>query len=459
MTEATGIRTEELGLCTDLYQLTMAESYYAHRQNHTATFSLFIRNYPPNRRYFVAAGLATVLDYLAQVHFPASACDYLQETGRFSADFLAYLQDWRFHGEVWAMPDGTVFFVNEPVLEITAPIIEAQLVESFVVNAIHLQSLIATKASRCVHAAQGRSLIDFSLRRTHGTDAGMKVARSSYLAGFVSTSNVLAGQQYGIPIAGTMAHAYVTCFAEEIDAFRAFAETYPQQTVLLIDTYDTITGAQRATIVGQEMAQRGEQLLGVRLDSGDMTKLSQEVRAILDAAGLPEVKIVASGGYDEYAIAQALRDGACIDIFGVGTKMGVAADAPYFDMAYKLVKYDGRPVMKLSPGKVTLVEEKQVWRCTTGGQDTEDVIGLRHEDLDLPHSQPLLQCVVRDGHLTQPLPSLEVSRTVHAEQLAALSADARLLEGQGHYPVRLSPGLGTLQQEIEYTLKQGGQTQ
>ncbi len=459
MTEATGIRTEELGLCTDLYQLTMAESYYAHRQNHTATFSLFIRNYPPNRRYFVAAGLATVLDYLAQVHFPASACDYLRETGRFSADFLAYLQDWRFHGEVWAMPDGTVFFVNEPVLEITAPIIEAQLVESFVVNTIHLQSLIATKASRCVHAAQGRSLIDFSLRRTHGTDAGMKVARSSYLAGFVSTSNVLAGQQYGIPIAGTMAHAYVTCFAEEIDAFRAFAETYPQQTVLLIDTYDTITGAQRATIVGQEMAQRGEQLLGVRLDSGDMTKLSQEVRAILDAAGLPEVKIVASGGYDEYAIAQALRDGACIDIFGVGTKMGVAADAPYFDMAYKLVKYDGRPVMKLSPGKVTLVEEKQVWRCTTDGQDTEDVIGLRHEDLDLPQSQPLLQCVVRDGHLTQPLPSLEASRTVHAEQLAALPADTRLLEGQGHYPVRLSPGLGTLQQEIEYTLKQGGQTQ
>jgi nicotinate phosphoribosyltransferase len=437
----------------------MAESYYAHRQNRTATFSVFIRSYPPNRRYFVAAGLATVLEYLTQVRFPASACAYLRDTGRFSDDFLAYLQDWRFHGEVWAMPEGTVFFVNEPVLEVTAPIIEAQLVESFVVNALHLQSLIATKASRCVQAAAGRSLVDFSLRRTHGTDAGMKVARASYLAGFVSTSNVLAGRQYGIPITGTMAHAYVTCFAEEIDAFRAYAETYPQQTVLLIDTYNTITGAKRAAIVGQEMAQRGQQLLGVRLDSGDMTRLSKEVRAILDAAGLHEAKIVASGGYDEYTIAQALRDGACIDIFGVGTKMGVAADAPYFDMAYKLVKYDGRPVMKLSPGKVTLVEEKQVWRCTAADRDIEDVITMRHEHLDLPEGQPLLQCVMRDGHVTQPLPSLATSRALHATQVAALPADTRRLEGQGLYPVRLSPTLATRQQQVERTLEQGGETQ
>ena len=205
-----------------------------------------------------------------------------------------------------ALPEGTIFFINEPVVEVTAPIIDAQLVESFIVNAVHVQTLIATKASRCVQAAPGRRLIDFALRRTHGTDAGMKVARASYLAGFDSTSNVLAGQVYDIPIAGTMAHSYVLCFPEEIEAFRAFAATYPQHTVLLIDTYDTLTGARRAAVVGQEMARRGQRLLGVRLDSGDMTALSKDVRAILDAAGLPEVQIVASGGFDEYAMAQAI---------------------------------------------------------------------------------------------------------------------------------------------------------
>ena len=374
MAEATGLRVEELGLFTDLYQLTMAQSYFAQQRNQPATFSLFIRTYPQHHTYFVAAGLATVLEYLAQVHFPPSALAYLQATGRFSTDFLAYLATWRFQGEVMALPEGTVFFINEPVVEVTAPIIDAQLVESFIVNAVHLQTLIATKASRCVQAAPGRRLIDFALRRTHGMDAGMKVARASYLAGFDSTSNVLAGHVYDIPIAGTMAHSYILCFPEEIEAFRAFAATYPQHTVLLIDTYDTLTGARRAAVVGQEMARRGQRLLGVRLDSGDMTALSKDVRAILDAAGLPEVQIVASGGFDEYAMAQAIEDGACIDMFGVGTKMGVAADAPYYDMAYKLVQYAGRPVMKLSAGKATLVEAKQVWRRTVDGQYAEDIL-------------------------------------------------------------------------------------
>lgn len=459
MAEAIGVQADELGLFTDLYQLTMAESYFAHRRNQVATFSLFIRSYPPHRSYFVAAGLATALEYLEHVRFSPAALEYLQHTGRFSEDFLTYLQGWRFQGDVWAMPEGSVFFVNEPVLEVTAPLIEAQLVESFLVNAIHIQTLIATKAARCVQAARGRSLIDFSLRRTHGTDAAMKVARASYLAGFDSTSNVLAGRWYGIPISGTMAHAYVACFPQEIEAFRAFAETYPQHTVLLIDTYDTIVGAKQAAIVGQEMARRGQRLLGVRLDSGDMTTLSKEVRAILDTAGLPEVKIVASGGFDEYAIEQALSDGACIDIFGVGTKMGVAADAPYYDMAYKLVKYDGRPIMKASTGKETLVEEKQVWRYTTAGQDTEDYIALRAEQLDLPDARPLLRCVMHGGHVTHSLPSLETIRAYHAEQMGALPTHYRTVAGQAQYPVHLSADLAAMQHAVVRAIQQREQAE
>jgi nicotinate phosphoribosyltransferase len=432
----------------------MAQSYFTQQRNQPATFSLFIRKYPQHHTYFVAAGLATVLEYLAQVHFPPAALAYLRDTGRFSADFLAYLATWRFQGEVMALPEGTVFFINEPVVEVTAPIIDAQLVESFIVNAVHLQTLIATKASRCVQATHGRRLIDFALRRTHGTDAGMKVARASYLAGFDSTSNVLAGQVYDIPIAGTMAHAYVLCFAEEIEAFRAFAATYPQHTVLLIDTYDTLTGARRAAVVGQEMARRGQRLLGVRLDSGDMTALSKEVRAILDAAGLPAVQIVASGGFDEYAIAQAIADGACIDMFGVGTRMGVAADAPYYDMAYKLVQYAGRPVMKLSAGKATLVEAKQVWRRMVDGQYVEDMLALRHETLELAEAQPLLQCVMRAGQLLEPRSTLAAARVWHAAEMAHLPECYRRVRGGEEYPVRWSAGLAVRQRQVEAALQQ-----
>lgn len=296
-------------------------------------------------------------------------------------------------------------------------------------------------------------MVDFALRRTHGTDAGLKVARASYLAGFDATSDVLAGQRYGIPLSGTMAHAYVSSFPHEIDAFRAFAVTYPQHTVLLIDTYDTVEGARRAAVVGQEMAQRGQRLLGVRLDSGDMTALSKEVRAILDAAGLPDVRIVASGGFDEDGIAQALQDGARIDSFGVGTKMGVAADMPYFDMAYKLVKYADRPVMKLSPGKVTLVEAKQIWRHLAAGQYVGDTIALRHESVP-PDALPLCQCVMRAGRLVAPHPSLTEARQRHATEMARLTEPYRRLRGGETYPVQLSPALAALQQQVERTLVQ-----
>jgi len=255
-----------------------------------------------------------------------------------------------------------------------------------------------------------------------------------------------------------MVYSYITSFPHEIDAFRAFAQTFPQQTVLLIDTYDTLTGARRAAEVGQEMARRGEHLLGVRLDSGDMTVLSKAVRDILDAAGLPDVLIVASGGFDEYTIAQAVRDDACIDVFGVGTKMGVAADAPYYDMAYKLVKYDGQPVMKLSSGKATLVEEKQVWRCTSNGQDVEDIIALRREKLERPEAHALLTGVMQAGQVAQPQPSLDASRAHHTEQIARLTIVYKQLDQAALYPVRLSTDLARRQQEAEIALQQDVQS-
>ena len=269
---------ENLTLLTDLYQLTMAQGYFREQRLGEATFSLFIRNYPPNRGYFVSAGLQDVLDYLQNFSFDNAALDYLAAQHLFTDDFLHYLADLKFTGEVWAIPEGRIFFTDEPVLEITAPVIQAQIVETLIINQVHLQSLIATKAARCVHAAGGRPVVDFALRRTHGIDAGMKVARASYLAGFAGTSNVMAGKNYGLPIVGTMAHSFVMSFEREIDAFRAYAASFPRSTILLIDTYDTLAGARNAATVAGEMAKRGEKLIGVRIDSGDLPAQARAVR-------------------------------------------------------------------------------------------------------------------------------------------------------------------------------------
>ena len=273
-------------LLTDLYQLTMAQGYFREQRLAEATFSLFIRSYPPNRGYFVSAGLQDVLDYLENFSFDNAALDYLAAQKLFTEDFLHYLADLKFAGEVWAIPEGRIFFKDEPVLEVTAPVIQGQIAETFIINQVHLQSMIATKAARCVHAAGGRPVVDFALRRTHGSDAGMKVARASYLAGFAGTSNVMAGKNYGMPIVGTMAHSFVMSFEREIDAFRAYAASFPRATILLIDTYDTLVGAHNAATVGKEMAERGEKLIGVRIDSGDLPAQAHAVREILDKAGL-----------------------------------------------------------------------------------------------------------------------------------------------------------------------------
>ncbi|MDL1971472.1 MAG: nicotinate phosphoribosyltransferase [Candidatus Desulfofervidaceae bacterium] len=444
-------RWNNLSLLTDLYELTMAACYYKYKMFAPATFSLFIREYPPHRGYFVSAGLADVLDFLETFHFEQEDLDYLSTTGLFSDDFLDYLSTLRFTGDVFAIPEGRLFFKDEPILEITAPIIEAQLVETFVMNTINLQVMIATKAARCVYAAKGRKLVDFSLRRTQGIDAGLKVARASYIAGFIGTSNVLAGKLYNIPVFGTMAHSFVTSFEREIDAFRAFAKMFPENTVLLIDTYDTIIGAHKAAIVGKEMLSKGKKLKGVRIDSGDMIALSKEVRAILQEAGLNNVLIFASGGFDEYKIAKVMKEEAEIDTFGVGTKMGVSADAPYTDIAYKLVNYDNRPVLKLSTGKETLVGEKQVFRIKERNRLIKDIIALRSENLE---GEPILKLVMKGGKKLQSPESLVAIRERFQQEFQTLDEVYKALENPKSFPVTLGPRLQKVQEQVTFKVRE-----
>ena len=438
---------ESLALLTDLYQLTMAQAYLQEGMSAPATFSLFIRRYPKDRSYFVSAGLGDALRYLEEFHVTAADLDYLRSTGIFTDDFLAFVRDLRFTGDVHAIPEGRLFFLNEPVLEVTGPVIEAQFVESFIINQINLQSLIATKASRCVTAAQGRGVFDFALRRTHGVDAAMKVARSSHMAGFMGTSNVAAGKQYGIPVNGTMAHSFITAFEREGDAFSAFARSFPGHAVLLIDTYDTVGGAHKAVEVAREMESRGARLRGVRLDSGDLVALSREVRRIFQDAGLGYVRILASGSLDEFEIAELVAQGAEIDAFGVGTKMGVSADAPWFDIVYKLVSYDRRPVLKLSAGKRTLAGEKQVYRYVDSqGRLTHDVIAGRDEPSE-PGAEPLLRRVMEGGRITGCQPSLTEARECFLDEFSRLAPEIRSIAEPAHYRVALSPALETLQEE------------
>jgi nicotinate phosphoribosyltransferase len=435
---------ERLALLTDLYQLTMAACYFDQDMHEEATFSLFIRKYPAQRSYFVAAGLSEALEYLETLRFTEEDLAFLAATGLFQPRFLDYLKSVRFTGSVQALPEGSIFFADEPIVEVSAPIIEAQFAETFIINAVSLQTMIATKASRAVQAAAGRGLVDFSLRRTQGSDAGLKAARASYLAGFLGTSNVLAGKLYGIPIFGTMAHSYITSFPNEIAAFRVFAWNFPHTATLLIDTYDNISGARHAVTVAKEMETRGQRLDFVRLDSGDMAAISREVRRILDDNGLDYVRILASGSFDEHKIARVLADGARIDAFAVGTKMGVSADAPYFDIAYKLVRYADQPVMKLSTGKVTLVDKKQVFRLVDAqGAMQKDTIALRGEAVD--GGTPLLQPVMANGRITPPMPSLSESRDYFQSQFARLPAAHKVLQDPTPYPVSLSPGLTELQ--------------
>ena len=442
--------TRDAALFTDLYELTMAASYLREGMRGPATFSLFVRQLPRDRSFLVAAGLEDVLNFLRGFRFSDEALLYLDSLDLFDPVFLEFLRDLRFRGLVRALPEGTVVFPNEPLLEITAPIIEAQLVETAVLNLIHFQTLLASKAVRCVLAARGRPVVEFGLRRTHGIDAGMKAARCAFIAGASMSSNVLAGLHYGIPPTGTMAHSYVSAFPREIDAFRAFARAFPAQTVLLLDTYDTIAGARKAARVAKEMEAKGQRLSGVRLDSGDLAGLSHQVRRILDDAGLAYVKIVVSGGLDEASIGECLAKGAPIDGFGVGTRMDVSADLPYLDMAYKLVEYDGRPVLKSSAGKGTWAAQKQVYRRLRSGEGfAGDVLALREEPPPPGAVEILLRSVMERGRLLAPHPALTTVRDYCAAQVASLPEELRELREPAAYPVSYSERLVSLQRALE----------
>jgi nicotinate phosphoribosyltransferase len=426
-------------LVTDLYELNMAVSYLRRAMVGPATFSLFVRTLPPRRGFLVAAGLEDCLAFLESFAFADEDLAWLKRHG-FEAGDVEALAGLRFTGDVHAVPEGRIVLPGEPILEVTAPIAEAQLVETFLLNQVTFQTTVATKAARCrLAAGDAIELVDFSLRRTHGVDAGMAVARLSAMAGFVATSNVEAARRYGLPAAGTMAHSYVEAFPTEADAFRAYAEDRPAHRTFLVDTYDTLDGVRAAIATIRELGLTRP--LAVRLDSGDLPTLARTTRPLLDEAGLPHVQILASGGPDEFDLERLRRDRVPVDAAGVGTKLGVSPNAPSLDSAYKLVAYGDRPVLKLSPGKATLPGPKQVWR--TFPAITEDVLATRDEPGPRKHD-PLLVPVMRGGTRVRPPSTLDAARARLARDLEALPHKALDLHQPVPPPVRVSPRLRDL---------------
>jgi nicotinate phosphoribosyltransferase len=439
------------GLRTDLYELTMAVAYLRRGMTAPATFSLFVRELPPNRGFLIAAGLEDGLAALEGFRFDEEELAYAGEGLGFDREAVEALRSVRFTGDVWAVPEGTVVFAGEPLLEVTAPIAEGQLVETILLNQLTYQTALATKAARCVMAARGRDVVDFAFRRTHGVEAAMAVARTTAIAGFAATSNVEAARRFGLRAAGTMAHSFVEAFPSEAEAFRAFAREFPDRTTFLVDTYDTMGGVRAAVEVIHELGL--SEGLAVRLDSGDLARLSREVRALLDGEGLPQVRIFASGGLDEFAIDDLFAVGAPIDGFGVGTRVGVSADAPFLDTAYKLVEFDGRPVMKLSTGKATTPGPKQVFRRPSFAGD---VLALREEHLE--GATPLLERVMDRGRRIGG-PTGEGLAAIRERVRAALSSlpeTARSIRSPAPISVSTSPGLTRLIARATQELRSGG---
>lgn len=422
-------------LFTDLYQLTMAQAYLEAGHTDEAGFDLFVRKLPSERNFLIACGQSDAVDYLSELRFSDGDLEYLESLGQFSRTLLDWLADFRFTGEVRAVPEGTVVFQEEPILSVKAPIAEAQIVETWLLNQVHVQTVLASKASRIANAAGGRPVLDFGLRRIHGADAGLKAARAYHVAGLAGTSNVLAGKTYGVPVAGTMAHSFIQSFDDELEAFRAFARSFPE-TILLVDTYDTLEGVRLVIRLRDELGDEFR-VTGIRLDSGDLGQLAAGSRKLLDEAGLEHVKIFASGGLDEYAIRDLLEGEAPIDGFGVGTAMGVSEDASHLDVAYKLCSYGGQPRMKLSTGKRSLPGFKQVFRQSGGGRYERDVIARDDETLD---GEPLLETVMKDGERLGG-PDLDAARERAAGQLKRMPGRLLGLEAADPYPVELSEGL------------------
>jgi nicotinate phosphoribosyltransferase len=433
-------------LLTDLYQLTMLQGYYDSGMEGTAVFEFFVRRLRPERGFLLAAGLEQSLQFLEQLHFSAEELEWLASTRRFSPALLTSLETLRFTGDVHAMPEGTVFFPNEPILRVTAPISQAQLVESRLINLLNFQTLIASKAARSVLMAPDKLLVDFGLRRAHGAEAGLLAARASYIAGFSGTSTVLAGQHFDIPLFGTMAHSFIQAHGDEERAFEQFAHAQPDNVVLLIDTYDTEAAAHKVVALAPKLTHAGIHIKGVRIDSGDLAEHARRVRRILDAGGLAHVIIFASGDLDEYALRDMLTAGAPVDGFGIGTRLDTSSDIPFLDCAYKLQEYDGQARRKRSEGKQTWPGRKQVFRhYDADARMCGDVVTL---ESDCQPGEPLLIPVMRCGHrLTTP--DLPAIRLYAEENLAQLPQALRQLQAPYSYPVEIAPALHELAAQVD----------
>lgn len=444
------LKEHNMSLFTDYYELAMCASYFDNKKSEIASFDLFIRNMPKNRSYFLFVGLEQVLLFLQNLKFTDKQIEYLKTYG-FQKDFLEYLKNFKFTGDVWALPEGTIAFPNEPLIRVTAPIIEAQIIETFLLNTINLQTMIATKASRIVKSAKDKPVIEFGLRREHGIDAGIKVARASYIAGCHGTSNVLAGKHYKIPVFGTMAHSFIMSYENEFDAFQAFTKTFPNRTTLLIDTYNMFSGLNNAILVAKNLEKLGDKLGGIRIDSGDLEYYSKQIRKILDKNNLKYVDIFASGDLDEFIIEKLLKNSAKIDAFGVGTKLGTSTDRPYLDIIYKLCeikdkKGNSLPIMKLSKNKSTLPGKKQIFRyIDENGLFTHDIIALEEEKLT---GRSLLLKVMEKGKLIYNLPSLIAIRNYARENLKQFSSKYQVLTNAPTYPVKLSNKLEKLSKNL-----------
>ncbi len=438
---------ETSALLTDLYQLAMLQTYHAERMQETAVFDLFARRLPPERGFLLAAGLEQALDYLENLRFTPEELDWLAGCGRFGAGFVNSLAEFRFTGAVHALPEGTAFFADEPILRITAPLPQAQLVESRLINLIHYQTLIASKAARCALAAPGKLLVDFGLRRAHGAEAGLLAARAAYLAGFGGTATVLAGMRFDIPLFGTMAHSLIQAHDREEDAFEHFAAAQPSNVVLLLDTYDTEAAARKLIPLAARLQARGIAIKGVRIDSGDLAEHARRVRRILDDGGLNRLTIFASGDLDEHRLQKLLADGAPIDGFGVGTRLDASTDAPTLELVYKLQEYAGQARRKRSEGKATWPGRKQVYRRTDAdGLFAEDCLGL--EAAPRP-GEPLLRPVMLEGRRLSPPESLAAVRERVRAQLAALPPALRANRTAPAYPVHIAPELRELTDRLD----------
>jgi nicotinate phosphoribosyltransferase len=446
------MKIESSALLTDLYQLTMLQGYFTRRMEQTAVFEFFVRTLPQDRNFLLVAGVEQLVEFLENFHFTADELKWLSTTDRFSAEFLEFLAGLRFTGDVDAAGEGTVIFAQEPIVRVTAPLPEAQVIESRLINLVHFQTSVASKAARCVLAVPSKALVDFGMRRAHGAEAACLATRASYLAGFAATSNVLAGRMFDIPISGTMAHSFVQTHTDERDAFEHFARANPGQVVLLLDTYDTEAAAQKVVSLASAWKQDGLRIEAVRLDSGDLERHAFQVRQILDKGGLNDVRIFASGHLDEYELQRLAKVNAPIDGFGVGTRLDTSADVPYLDCAYKIQEYAGRACRKRSEGKATWPGRKQVYRIRDReGRLTRDIVALENDSVE---GEPLLQPLMRRGRrIAAATPTLTELRQRVRTELSSLPEPLRRLESGAQHPVEIARSVRALADAVDEELR------